>query len=152
MTMVRLSRLFIRTALVYLLIGVTLGTWMLIGKAFGNYDSYAYLGVHMEVLLVGWFFQLVLGVSYWILPRRLADNIRVRPELAWGAYVMVNAGIITVSIASIRDDPTGLFFGRLMELLAAIMYVIHIRPRLIDYLATEGGTTEGPRKLSTHAE
>jgi hypothetical protein len=41
------------------------------------------LPIHIEMLLVGWFFQLALGVAFWILPRLQQGPPRGDEALGW---------------------------------------------------------------------
>lgn len=63
--MPRLSVWFVRSSLVYLFLGFTLGGRMLANKGvlFGDW-VWGLLEAHMEFLLLGWMVQLAMGVAF----------------------------------------------------------------------------------------
>ena len=95
--MFRIHRLFIKTAIVYLVLGVGLGGWLLLRKAAsGEGSSHDLALVHTHLLLVGFMLMMVMGVSNWIFPRQpgVGKEARARDPLAWGNYLLLNAGLI----------------------------------------------------------
>ena len=69
------SRWIIRVALLYLLLGFTVGGLLLTAKGFPvEMNTWApglwrLLAVHIDLLFTGWLVQFIIGVAYWILPR-----------------------------------------------------------------------------------
>ena len=98
--MPRLSYLFIRASLVYLVLGFTLGGLILTNKSipFAPF-IWALLPAHIEFLTLGWLTQLALGVAFWILPRLASNTPRGNERWSWTAFVLVNLGI-ALNIAS----------------------------------------------------
>jgi hypothetical protein len=129
-----LSRYFIRSALVYLGIGFTLGGLILSAKA-GATDPrvWSLLAVHIAFLVNGWLVQLSLGVAYWILPRiHLGD--RGRRGWAWASFVMLQTGLVLAGISG-----AGLWFPPLTQLFAPAfclqaigigLFAVHAWPRI----------------------
>jgi len=83
-----------RAALLYLVIGFTLGGALLLAKA-GVVDLrvWLWLPAHVDVLIVGWMMQTAMGVAFWILPRRRLVG-RGRTELAWASFALLNTGLV----------------------------------------------------------
>ena len=98
--MPRLSYLFIRASLVYLVLGFTLGGLILANKSipFAPF-IWALLPAHIEFLILGWLTQLALGVAFWILPRLASNTPRGNERWSWTAFVLVNLGI-ALNVAS----------------------------------------------------
>lgn len=128
--MPRLSCWLIRTALVYLLLGFTLGGLMLWHKGLPIHPAvWRLLPAHMEFLLLGWTVQLVMGVAFWILPRAGAE--RRKTALVWFSYSLLNGGICLVSVSGfVQTTEMAQLIGRLMEVGAVAAFAIHAWARV----------------------
>lgn len=126
--MPRLSCWFVRAALIYLALGFVLGAILLANKALGEWPwAWRLLPLHIEFLLLGWTLQLAMGVAFWILPR-LEDGSRGRVGLAWGAWWLLNAGILGKATAALGGGP--LWAGGALELVGVALYAVHLWPRI----------------------
>jgi hypothetical protein len=128
--MPRLSIWFVRAALLYLLLGFTIGALMLWHKGIPFHPLvWRLLPAHIEFLFFGWIVQLAMGVAYWILPRFRTE--RGNRALAWSAFVLLNLGVWLVGIAPLLNAPVLVHFGgRLAETGAAIAFALHVWPRI----------------------
>lgn len=98
--MPRLSYLFIRASLIYLVLGFTFGGLILANKAILFAPMiWALLPAHIEFLILGWLTQLALGVAFWILPRFVGGTPRGDERWSWAAFALVNLGI-ALNVAS----------------------------------------------------
>lgn len=130
--MPKLSIYIIRTSLVYLIIGVTIGALLLSQKATLFYPKlWLLLPVHVEVVLFGWILQLIIGVSFWMLPRLPGKALRGNEALVWGSFILLNGGILLACGEPFFPDifPWG-FAGRLCQMAAIILYARHAWPRI----------------------
>jgi hypothetical protein len=129
----RLSRLFIRAALLHLLLGITFGALLLAHKGVPFLPAlWRLLPAHVEFLLVGWTIQLALGVSFWILPRFWQPPRRGNERFAWLALILLNGGVWLVAVAALLSWPARwLLVGRLLEAAAALAYALHLWPRVV---------------------
>ena len=112
----------VRAALCHLVAGFGLGALLLADKgvSFAGASLWAWRATHVEMLLVGWTIQLVMGVGIWILPRyglRVAPP-RSRVVAAWLAFALINAGVVLVASGAAAA-------GRLVEIAAAASFVVH---------------------------
>ncbi|HZH40932.1 MAG TPA: hypothetical protein VFD85_07965 [Gemmatimonadales bacterium] len=122
--MPRVSMWLVRAALVYLLLGFTLGAVMLAGKALGHSAWIAgWIPIHVELVLVGWMLQLAMGVALWILPRFGAFGPARQAAWAWAAGGLLNAGVALV----VTGAP---FPGRVLELGAALAFGLSVWTRV----------------------
>lgn len=123
--MPRLSSWFVRAALIYLAIGFTLGALILANKgiAFAPF-IWRLLPAHMEILLVGWFGELAMGVIYWILPRLGPSLSRGKESWIWLAWGLLNLGIVLVVVGSLSQLPFLILFGRVGECAAVLVFVL----------------------------
>ena len=132
--MPNLSRYFVRSSLLCLGLGFTLGGLILSAKAgFVTPDVWMWLPAHIALLLFGWLIQLALGVGYWILPRHVGGD-RGRPAWAWASFGMSQAGIALVVfsllgmwIAPARQMLTA---GIILLALGVGAFVVHAMPRI----------------------
>src|SRR5689334_25197122 len=99
--MPRLSQLLIRTALVWLVLGSTIGGLLLLNKGIPLSPwLWTLRFTHVHLLLVGWTVQMACGVAFWILPRLDAGGSRGDERLAWLCYLALNVGVV---LAALRD-------------------------------------------------
>ncbi len=121
--MPRLSVWFVRTSMLYLLVGFTLGALMLSQDGISYYPAIMLaLPIHMEFLLVGWLVQLAMGVAFWIFPRFGLGNPHARgnEKLIWASFLMLNAGVLIVAL-ELWIAPA-LLIGRVLEVGAVVIY------------------------------
>ncbi|NLX10819.1 MAG: cbb3-type cytochrome c oxidase subunit I [Chloroflexi bacterium] len=130
--MPRLSVWMVRTALLYLGVGFTIGGLLLFNK--GVYIDAAIWRlrpVHAEIALIGWTLQLALGVAFWILPRLTRTERYGRTWLAWSGYGLLNAGVLLLAAARWNNGPAELTLaGRVLELLAVAAFAVYLWPRV----------------------
>src|SRR5215510_1648935 len=98
--MPRLSQYFVKSALICLALGFTIGGLLLASKATSAVSALVWLWfpAHIILLLNGWLVQLALGVAYWILPR-VAGTDRGRIQWAWASFVMLQTGLILIGLS-----------------------------------------------------
>lgn len=101
--MLLLPRLYLKTALLYLLGGTLLGGWLLAGRAWWPQAQYPYaiIAIHTHLLLVGFMLQMVFGVAIWMFPRKAGSNAAKasREPLGWVSYGLLNAGMVLRAVA-----------------------------------------------------
>jgi hypothetical protein len=130
--MPRPSVWLIRTALLYLGAGFTLGALILFQKGV-PYDGavWGLLPMHIEFLLIGWTMQLAMGMGFWILPRFLHGAARGDERLIWLAYLALNAGVLGVGVGEWLGAPAVILFaGRSAELISALLFALQAWPRV----------------------
>jgi hypothetical protein len=140
--MPRLSQLMIRTALIWLAIGSTIGGLLLLNKGIPLLPWLWVLRfTHVHLLLVGWMVQVACGVAFWILPRLDASGSRGNQRLAWLCYAALNTGVVLAAL----HDPLAMAGGesvilRAMPVLAGVLYiaaigafVAHAAPRIVSF-------------------
>jgi hypothetical protein len=130
--MPRLSIWFIRFALDYLLLGFTFGGLILFNKGMPLFPLvWSLLPAHIEFVLIGWTSQLVMGMGFWILPRFSRPPVRGNEKMAWGAFVLVNAGIWMFALGSFGSVGGWLSLaGRAAEAAGVLLFVLNAWPRV----------------------
>ena len=93
-----LVQAFIKTALIYLVLGVVLGGFLLADKGVGLFNELWELRpLHIEWLLLGWMLQLALGGATWIMPR--PHDWVPHKILGWLSYALLNSGLLLSTLA-----------------------------------------------------
>jgi len=121
-----LTRIFIKTALVYLVLALVLGIWLAAGAVNGLFPVY----IHMLVL--GWLTQLIFGVVFWMFPKFSAEKPRGSEALGWWMYILLNLGLLLRAIGEpINSNRPNSFSGwmlvlsAILQFLAGLMFVVN---------------------------
>lgn len=123
--MPRLSVYFVRASLIHLFLGFTIGGLMLANKGVMiSATIWSLLPLHIEFAFVGWMIQLAMGVAFWILPRFRKGAPRGDERLSWLALVLVNAGIILVTLDAALDPQGFAITGRIFEILGLVTFAL----------------------------
>lgn len=106
--MPKTSRTYVKASIAYLCLGAALGALLLINRWIPLEPRIATLKAgHVQMLVVGWLTQLILGVAWWLFPplasglrpgeskpRRRGQRQRGSEPLFWTTFVCLNAGIL----------------------------------------------------------
>ena len=110
--MPKTSRAFVQTSSVCLCLGAILGAVLLVNRwlPLGAWTS-ALRPAHIQLLVVGWLTQLILGVAWWLFPPLKVGLRRDKPlpilrgqaqrgsePLFWATFVGLNAGVLLRSV------------------------------------------------------
>ncbi len=127
--MPRLSRFFIKSSLLYLVAGFTVGALLLMqkGRAFAP-QIRLLLPVHIEIVIFGWILQFVMGAAFWMLPRFGENRGSEKPVCL--AFLLINSGILLNLSAIFFHAALPTIAGRVLEIGAVISFVIHAWPRV----------------------
>jgi hypothetical protein len=132
--MPRLSRYFIRSALICFGLGFTAAALGLAAKGGTVSPSFwVWRAPHIALLLNGWLIQLAMGVAYWIFPRILLAD-RGRPGWAWAAFFVFQVGVGLNLLAFLQiwwgDASDLLAPGVGLQAFGIGLYLIHLGPRV----------------------
>ena len=133
--MPRLSQYFVKSALVCLAVGFTIGGLILASKATPVISGLVWLWFpgHIVLLLNGWLVQLGMGVAYWILPR-VKGTDRGRDRWAWASFFALQTGLILIALSLLQMwwSPAAQFFapGVLFQAVSIGLFVVHAWPRI----------------------
>lgn len=147
--MTTLVRRFLKTAIVFLVVGLTLGGWMIVRREFmGTFPSPYLASAHTHAILVGFVMMMILGVALWMFPRPAKGDTRYDPRWVEGAYWMITLGTgtrVAGEVAHVLTD------GRALRLTVAVAGLLQILGLLVFFgtmwtrirgtgsLAREGG-------------
>ncbi|HZD10166.1 MAG TPA: hypothetical protein VE553_02400 [Candidatus Binatia bacterium] len=117
-----LTRWFIKTALVYLVISLVLGVLVALGTSLQLPVAFAGLTpFYIQILMIGWLTQLIFGVAYWMFPVFSRETPRRSPVLGWAAYGLINAGLLLQLIVELGSLVDGFPLSTWVTALAAVL-------------------------------
>lgn len=91
--MTSLVRRFLKTAVLFLAVGLAIGGWMIVQRELTGRPVSSYVtSAHTHAILVGFVMMMILGVALWMFPRPARGDTSYRPRLAETAYWMLAAG------------------------------------------------------------
>ena len=127
--MPRVSAWFVRASLCHLVVGFVIGAVLLAGKGMPmGFNAWGgpLRSAHIELLLVGWMIQLVMGVAVWIFPRFVLRRAPRRSAVtAWLAFALLNSGVLLACLGG-----SLLAAGRMIEIGAAASFAFHLWGRV----------------------
>jgi len=131
--MPKISRLFIKTGLIYFL--ASLMTGIAIEIDFAALPVLYPLFWHM--LMVGWITQIIFGVSMWMFPGRSREEGFIAQPWCWLTYFFLNSGLLLRIVA----EPMLTYGNRsiwnalvivsaLLQFSAGVTYLVEMWPRV----------------------
>lgn len=134
--MLRIHRLFIKTALVYLVLGVAVGAWMLLRQAgipLPHRDTL--YTIHIHLLGLGFFMMMVCGVALWMFPRKSGETREeaARDPLAWTSYFLIAVGLAVRCLALLLPEVLGgmvLGASAVAQFAGVVAFAVAIWPRV----------------------
>ena len=91
--MTSLVRRFLKTAILFLAVGLGLGGWMMARRElWGELASSYVVSAHTHAVFVGFVMLMILGVALWMFPRPQAGDGRYQPALVETAYWLLTVG------------------------------------------------------------
>jgi hypothetical protein len=90
-----LTRLYVKTSLVYLVAALLLGLVYVLVQATTLPPLLAAAGpVYLHLFLVGWVTQLIMGIVFWMFPKWRKEQPRGNERLAAVVYGLLNIGLL----------------------------------------------------------
>jgi cbb3-type cytochrome oxidase subunit 1 len=90
-----LVRRYIKTAIGFLVVGLAIGSWMIVRRElYLQYPTPYEISAHTHAVFVGFVMELILGVALWLFPRPAKDDRWYRRSFIEAAY-----WLLTVSTA-----------------------------------------------------
>lgn len=80
-------RLFIKTGIGFLGIGLLMGGWLLVNRELRGVAPHPlFASAHVHAVGVGFVMFTILGVAQWLFPRAAKDDVRYRPGRLLASY------------------------------------------------------------------
>ena len=88
-----LVRRYIKTAILFLGVGLAIGGWMIVRRELWGIPANLFeTSAHTHAILVGFVMLMILGVALWLFPRPDRSDRRYDPSFAEAAYWFVTLG------------------------------------------------------------
>lgn len=136
----RLTILMVKTSLVWMVSGFVIGALMLSDRVVPGAWRFWMQPTHGHMLFVGWFVQFVIGIAYWLLPRKRTPELPIgyneTPALV--GVAVLNAGLLLRVVGEPMDRIRGedevamalLVLSSVLQLGAILIFVWQMWPRI----------------------
>jgi heme/copper-type cytochrome/quinol oxidase subunit 1 len=105
-------RYFIKTSIIFLVIGILSGLYMMIARNyFDVWPNPDFVSAHTHIILVGSVMMMIMGVALWFFPRAEKDDRLYKPTIILFDYFLMTASTFlrfTFQIVSSLDFLNGL--------------------------------------------
>ena len=93
------TRYFVLAAVVYLVLGASLGVTMMLGRLRGDWSGWDYYLIpsHAHLMLLGWVSMTIFGVAYRMFPAVLVRRL-YSSRLAWAHFWLANTALIGMAL------------------------------------------------------
>ena len=136
----RFSIIAVKTSLIWMITGIAMGGLMLVDHLIpGAWRSW-FLPTHGHILFVGWFVQFVVGIAFWLLPRKRLPELPLGygEHKAFVALGMLNVGLACRVVAEpfFRQNDEGawvdwlLVASSVLQFVAIVIFVSQMWPRI----------------------
>ncbi len=132
----RYQRWMLRAALLYLLVGVSLGLFLYLAPAFPAFRwAFRWHTTHVHLLLMGTVIQVIMAVALWMFPRRKTPPYWTPEGQGMTLFWLFNLGVVLRSLAEpwALDHP-GFYAvslaGVVLEILALLYFVYLVHQRI----------------------
>ncbi|GMR20932.1 MAG: hypothetical protein BMS9Abin36_1530 [Gammaproteobacteria bacterium] len=125
--MTALVRRFIKTAVIFLVIGLLLGAYMLVQRElYGVWPQPYTVSAHKHVVFIGFVMFMILGVALWLFPKPLPDDRHYRPVFIETVYWLLLAGTLVRFIGELARANSSAPSLAWLVLLAGLAQVISL--------------------------
>ena len=88
-------RYFVKTSIVFLLLGVLSGLYMMIEKNnFNTWPDSELISAHTHIILVGSVMMMIMGVALWFFPRPVKEDKLYKPGLILVTYYFMSVSTL----------------------------------------------------------
>ena len=116
--MTPLVRRYIKTAFVFLLLGMLLGGYLTFEvNVRGRGAPWPLVTAHVHLLLVGFVLMLIVGVATWMFPRPARDDRRYRPWVAELIYWLLTVSTAIRALGELGSAAAGVRGGSVLAAL-----------------------------------
>ncbi len=129
-------RYFIKTSLIFLIIGLLTGVYMSVSKyIFLLGVPQEMITAHTHLILVGTVMMMIMGVALWFFPKPEKDDKRYRPVLILFTYYLIT---VSTALRFIFQILAGIFFNQLLNYLVTITSTLQVTAFIIFFYSMWG--------------
>lgn len=129
-------RYFIKTSVVFLIVGILTGLYMSISKYIFNIGySQELISAHTHLILVGSVMMMIMGVALWFFPRAEKDDKRYNPDLILTSYWLMTIG---TGLRFIFQVTSNFIISDLLKILIAFSSVIQVVAMMLFFYSMWG--------------
>lgn len=129
------TRIFIKTGILYFLLAILLA---FLAEIPALELQGLLLPVYWHMLMMGWIAQIIIGVAFWMFPRKYRDRPQREKWLTWLCYITLNLGLLlrftTEPFLPLFTQSSGLavmlVISAILQFLAVCFFIAEIWPRL----------------------
>lgn len=122
--MYSLVRRYIKTAIAFLLIGLGIGSWMMLRRELWQRFATPFeTSAHTHAIFVGFVMMMICGVALWLFPRPDKADRRYSPALVEAAYWMLTVGTASRVIGELLRQPTSPFALRVLIVASGMLQI-----------------------------
>lgn len=113
-----LTRWFLKAALVYLILALSMGILLVLPDGSPIAGAFP---VYFHLLTFGWLTQLIFGIALWMFPKYTPAKPRGYEWLGWGTFILLNTGLILRMIFEPLNNMAPSSLGGWMLVLASLL-------------------------------
>src|SRR3989338_115132 len=104
-------RFFVKTSIIFLIVGILTGFYMLIAQNILKTGfTQDLISAHTHIILVGSIIMMIMGVALWFFPRAEKTDKRYNPNIIWTSYwIMTIATSLRYPKIDIASEKTSVF-------------------------------------------
>jgi len=119
-----LTRWFVKTSFVYLILALIAGLFLVLQSSFKWTVPGGLFPVYIHLFVLGWLTQLIFGVAYWMFPKLSSEKPRGNESLGWWTYALLNLGLFLRVVAEpIQSTRPGVLSGWALVAAAALQFL-----------------------------
>lgn len=116
-----LTRWFVKTSLIYLVLSLATGL-LNAAQPIVGYSLPGIFPVYLHLLTIGWLTSLIFGVVFWMFPKYSKEQPRRSEKLGWAVYLSLNLGLILRAISEpLNTLQPGSLWGWVLALAAILL-------------------------------
>jgi len=129
-------RYFIKTSVIFLIVGIITGLYMSISKYILRIGySQELISAHTHLILVGSVMMMIMGVALWFFPRAEKDDKRYNPDLILATYWIMT---ISTSLRFIFQVIANFIYSSWIHYLIAISSIFQVLAMILFFYSMWG--------------